>query len=206
MSQYFNKKVVLLGDSAVGKSSLCIRHIKKEFEQYAEPTIGAAFLTSIMNVDDVDHRLEIWDTAGQERYRSLAPMYYRGAVAALVVYDVTKDDSYQGAKRWCEELLSRGREDIIIILVGNKYDLLEESEQNNTKYLDYVNRHDGRVIHIYTSSKTGYNVDRAFELAASESHKMMLKHGTLCTAENRVVSQQPIVTVNYRKRRKSGCC
>jgi len=84
-----NYKLVLLGDAAVGKSSSVERFVKNEFFEFQQPTIGAAFLTQTVALDDYIVKFEIWDTAGQERYRSLAPMYYRGAAAALVVYDIT---------------------------------------------------------------------------------------------------------------------
>ena len=80
---------MLLGDSAVGKSSLVLRFVKKQFFEYQESTIGAAFLTQTVQLNDYIVKFEIWDTAGQERYHSLAPMYYRGAAAAIVVYDIT---------------------------------------------------------------------------------------------------------------------
>ncbi|CAH2243939.1 jg24050 [Pararge aegeria aegeria] len=82
-------KLVLLGESAVGKSSLVLRFVKGQFHEYQESTIGAAFLTQTLCLDDTTVKFEIWDTAGQERYHSLAPMYYRGAQAAIVVYDIT---------------------------------------------------------------------------------------------------------------------
>ncbi|GCB65454.1 hypothetical protein scyTo_0011875 [Scyliorhinus torazame] len=84
-------KLVLLGESAVGKSSLVLRFVKGQFHEYQESTIGAAFLTQTVCLDDTTVKFEIWDTAGQERYHSLAPMYYRGAQAAIVVYDITND-------------------------------------------------------------------------------------------------------------------
>ena len=89
-SRVFHYKLVLLGDSAVGKSCLVVRFVRDEFFEFQEPTIGAAFLTQTVSLDDATVKFEIWDTAGQERYRSLAPMYYRGAAAAIVVFDITK--------------------------------------------------------------------------------------------------------------------
>ncbi|PIO58398.1 Ras family protein [Teladorsagia circumcincta] len=86
-------KLVLLGESAVGKSSLVLRFVKGQFHEYQESTIGAAFLTQTVCLDDATVKFEIWDTAGQERYHSLAPMYYRGAQAAIVVYDITNQAS-----------------------------------------------------------------------------------------------------------------
>ncbi|XP_067147620.1 ras-related protein Rab-5A isoform X2 [Apteryx mantelli] len=86
-------KLVLLGESAVGKSSLVLRFVKGQFHEFQESTIGAAFLTQTVCLDDTTVKFEIWDTAGQERYHSLAPMYYRGAQAAIVVYDITNEEA-----------------------------------------------------------------------------------------------------------------
>lgn len=97
-------KLVLLGETAVGKSSLVLRFVKQQFFEYQESTIGAAFLTRTITVDDCTIKYEIWDTAGQERYHSLAPMYYRGAACAIVVYDITNASSFQRAKNWVKEL------------------------------------------------------------------------------------------------------
>merc|ERR1711988_1738984 len=116
-------KLVLLGDSAVGKSCLVVRFVRDEFFEFQEPTIGAAFLTQTVALDDATVKFEIWDTAGQERYRSLAPMYYRGAAAAIVVYDITNRDTFQRAKQWVKELQRQGNPNIVIALAGNKSDL-----------------------------------------------------------------------------------
>merc|ERR1711906_30660 len=97
-------KLVLLGDMGAGKSSLVLRFVKGQFLDYQESTIGAAFLTQTVAVNDATVKFEIWDTAGQERYHSLAPMYYRGAAAAIVVYDITNKESFNGAKSWVKEL------------------------------------------------------------------------------------------------------
>ena len=111
-------KVVLLGESAVGKSSLVLRFVKREFHEYQESTIGAAFLTQTVQIDDTTVKFEIWDTAGQERYHSLAPMYYRGAQAALIVYDITSKDSFIKAQNWVRELQRQASTNIVIALVG----------------------------------------------------------------------------------------
>lgn len=110
-------KLVLLGDTAVGKSCLVVRFVRDEFFEFQEPTIGAAFLTQTVALDDATVKFEIWDTAGQERYRSLAPMYYRGAAAAIIVYDITNPDSFAGAKSWVKELQRRGDTNVVIALV-----------------------------------------------------------------------------------------
>jgi len=120
-------KLVLLGEAAVGKSSIVLRFVSNEFQANKEPTIGAAFLTQKCRLEDRVLRYEIWDTAGQERFHSLAPMYYRNAQAAIVVYDVTKAASLEKAKSWIKELQRQANPNIVIALAGNKVDLVAPS-------------------------------------------------------------------------------
>ncbi|KAG0331789.1 hypothetical protein BG000_010586 [Podila horticola] len=117
-------KLVLLGEAAVGKSSLVLRFVNDEFQENKEPTIGAAFLTQKCRLEDKVIKFEIWDTAGQERFHSLAPMYYRNAQAAVIVYDVTKASSLEKAKSWVKELQRQANPNIVIALTGNKVDLV----------------------------------------------------------------------------------
>jgi len=116
-------KLVLLGESSVGKSSLVLRFVKGQFHEFQESTIGAAFLTQTVQIDDTTVKFEIWDTAGQERYHSLAPMYYRGAQAAIVVYDISNKETFQKAQTWIKELQRQASPNIVIALAGNKLDL-----------------------------------------------------------------------------------
>ncbi|EJU01934.1 ras-domain-containing protein [Dacryopinax primogenitus] len=118
-------KLVLLGEAAVGKSSVVMRFVQNDFSENKEPTIGAAFLTQKCRLEDRVLRYEIWDTAGQERFHSLAPMYYRNAQAAVVVYDITKASSLEKAKSWVKELQRQANPNIVIALVGNKLDLVQ---------------------------------------------------------------------------------
>ncbi|KAL0321443.1 UNVERIFIED_CONTAM: Ras-related protein RAa [Sesamum radiatum] len=103
-----NAKLVLLGDVGAGKSSLVLRFVKGQFVEFQESTIGAAFFSQTVAVNDATVKFEIWDTAGQERYHSLAPMYYRGAAAAIIVYDITNQASFDRAKKWVQELQTQG--------------------------------------------------------------------------------------------------
>ncbi|KAI6817189.1 putative rab GTPase Vps21/Ypt51 [Hortaea werneckii] len=124
-------KLVLLGEAAVGKSSLVLRFVNNDFQPNKEPTIGAAFLTQKCQLPSRTIKFEIWDTAGQERFASLAPMYYRNAQSALVVYDVTKKSSLTKARHWVAELQRQASPGIVIALVGNKKDLCEEEDEND---------------------------------------------------------------------------
>jgi len=125
-------KLVLLGEAAVGKSSLVLRFVNNDFQENKEPTIGAAFLTQKCNLPTRTIKFEIWDTAGQERFASLAPMYYRNAQSALVVYDLTKPTSLIKAKHWVAELQRQASPGIVIALVGNKLDLTNEAGSSSS--------------------------------------------------------------------------
>ena len=109
-----------------GKSSLVLRFVKGQFHEYQESTIGAAFLTQTVCADDRTIKFEIWDTAGQERYHSLAPMYYRGAAAAIIVYDIQSQSSFARAKSWVRELQKQGNAALVMALAGNKCDMEEK--------------------------------------------------------------------------------
>ena len=161
----FSCKIVLLGDTAVGKSCLTVRFVRNEYSEFQEPTIGAAFLAKNINYQGQNLKLEIWDTAGQERYRSLAPMYYRGAKAAVVVYDITKKDTLTGAKSWIAELQSR-QPGCVIILVGNKVDLNKSRTIDADEVKEYARSH--HLIHTEASAKTGHNVEEIFNIICRE--------------------------------------
>eukprot|EP01084_Bolivina_argentea_P218202 370334_1 len=119
-------KVVLLGDTSVGKTCIVVRMTRNEFSQHSESTIGAAFrIHSYQVTKDLTVRFEIWDTAGQKRYHALASMYYRGAYAILVVYDISKKESFFRAHRWVKEVQEKAIGYDKILLIGNKLDRAE---------------------------------------------------------------------------------
>lgn len=157
-------KLVLLGEAAVGKSSLVLRFVNNEFNDNKEPTIGAAFLTQKCILEEHVIKFEIWDTAGQERFHSLAPMYYRNAQAAIVAYDITKSASLDRAKAWVKELQRQANPNIVICLVGNKLDL--ESERAIPAQEAKAYAEEEGLLFAEASAKTGTNVmDVFFEIA-----------------------------------------
>jgi len=117
-------KIVLVGDSGVGKTNLLTRFSKNEFSLESKTTIGVEFATKTITTEQ-GHviKAQIWDTAGQDRYRAIASSYYKGAAGALVVYDITKPNSFQNVEKWLKELRDHGAEDMILMLIGNKSDL-----------------------------------------------------------------------------------
>ncbi|KAK9440412.1 mitochondrion protein [Metarhizium brunneum] len=164
-------KLVLLGESAVGKSSIVLRFVKDQFDSFRESTIGAAFLTQTISLDEnTTVKFEIWDTAGQERYKSLAPMYYRNANCAVIVYDITQSSSLDKAKAWVKELQRQAKEDIIIALAGNKLDLVTEQPDKRaipTADAEAYAREAG-LLFFETSAKTAENVRELFTAIAKK--------------------------------------
>eukprot|EP00019_Armaparvus_languidus_P000440 CAMPEP_0168589616 /NCGR_PEP_ID=MMETSP0420-20121227/6107_1 /TAXON_ID=498008 /ORGANISM="Pessonella sp." /LENGTH=200 /DNA_ID=CAMNT_0008625175 /DNA_START=76 /DNA_END=678 /DNA_ORIENTATION=- len=169
MSKVFQFKLVLLGEQAAGKSSLVLRFVKGAFVEYQESTIGAAFLTQTVCLNDTTVKFEIWDTAGQERYHSLAPMYYRGAQAAIVVYDITSMDSFERAKSWIKELQRQGNPNIVIALAGNKVDLAENRAVSTEEAKAYADENGN--LFMETSAKTAANVNELFVAIAKKLPK-----------------------------------
>ncbi|KAH3681015.1 hypothetical protein WICPIJ_008023 [Wickerhamomyces pijperi] len=161
-------KLVLLGESAVGKSSIVHRFVKDSFDDFRESTIGAAFLTQTLKINDnTSVKFEIWDTAGQERYKSLAPMYYRNANAAVVVYDITQSASLERAKVWIKELQRQPNyQDVTIALVGNKLDL-EEERQVSEEDAKLLAEQEG-LLFFEVSAKSGDGVLNIFQEIAKK--------------------------------------
>ncbi|KAJ6875975.1 ras-related protein RABF2a [Populus alba x Populus x berolinensis] len=168
-----NAKLVLLGDVGAGKSSLVLRFVKGQFVEFQESTIGAAFFSQTLAVNDATVKFEIWDTAGQERYHSLAPMYYRGAAAAIIVYDISNQASFERAKKWVQELQAQGNPNMVMALAGNKADLLDarkvaaEASSSLTSWLysfteAQVFAQENGLFFMETSAKTATNVNDIF--------------------------------------------
>ncbi|KAI0464635.1 GTPase Ypt5 [Komagataella kurtzmanii] len=160
-------KLVLLGESAVGKSSIVHRFVTDSFDDLRESTIGAAFLTQTIQLDErTTIKFEIWDTAGQERYKSLAPMYYRNANCALVAYDLTQESSLDRAKSWIQELQKQASADIVVALVGNKLDLEAERKVSTKEAKEYADEFG--LIFKEISAKTGEGIKDVFHSIASK--------------------------------------
>ncbi|KAL3998557.1 Ras family protein [Acanthocheilonema viteae] len=116
-------KIVFVGSNGVGKTSIILRHDGQGFHSKINPTLGASFISSFLNLDGKNVELQIWDTAGQERYSSMLPMYLRNAVAAVIVYDITDRESFQEVKKWVNEVERGSTIPVSLFVVGNKLDL-----------------------------------------------------------------------------------
>ncbi|XP_042024397.1 ras-related protein RABF2b-like [Salvia splendens] len=155
-----NAKLVLLGDVGAGKSSLVLRFVKGQFVEFQESTIGAAFFSQTVAANEATVKFEIWDTAGQERYHSLAPMYYRGAAAAIIVYDITNQASFDRAKKWVQELQAQGNPNMVMALAGNKADMLDGRAVAPEDAQTYAQ--ENGLFFLETSAKTAANVNEIF--------------------------------------------
>ncbi|CAA2987270.1 ras-related protein RHN1-like isoform X2 [Olea europaea var. sylvestris] len=176
-------KLVLLGDMGTGKTSVVLRFVRGQFFDNQEPTIGAAFFTQIISLPEATVKFDIWDTAGQERYHSLAPMYYRGAAAAIVVYDITSMDTFIRAKKWVEELRGKASTNMVMALVANKSDL-ESSREVKTGDGEQFSDENG-MFFMETSAKTAQNINELFYEIAIRLAKTILSQPVGMTLQNK---------------------
>lgn len=181
----YNFKVVLLGEGCVGKTSIVLRYVEDKFNPQHISTLQASFLTKKVNLDNGNKvQLNIWDTAGQERFHALGPIYYRGSHGAILVYDITDQDSFQKVKNWVKELKRMLGSDIILTIAGNKIDLEEQRtvpEDDAITYAESVGAH-----YFETSAKTNDNVDELF----MELTKLMVHHAQVNNQKQRATAQQ----------------
>ncbi|GAA5865400.1 hypothetical protein JCM5296_005480 [Sporobolomyces johnsonii] len=164
-------KVVLIGDSGVGKSNLLSRFTRNEFNLESKSTIGVEFATRSISVEGKTVKAQIWDTAGQERYRAITSAYYRGAVGALLVYDIAKHATYVNVLRWLKELRDHADSNIVIMLVGNKSDLrhLRAVPTDEAKLFSQENG----LSFIETSALDASNVENAFQTILTEIYRIV---------------------------------
>lgn len=153
--------VVLIGDSGVGKSNLLSRFTRNEFNLDSKSTIGVEFATRSIQVDAKTIKAQIWDTAGQERYRAITSAYYRGAVGALLVYDISKHQTYDNVTRWLKELRDHADSNIVIMLVGNKSDLKHLRAVPTEEAKQFAS--ENNLSFIETSALDASNVELAFQ-------------------------------------------
>ena len=133
-------KFISVGDSGVGKSCLLLRFTSSEYHP-TETTIGIEFGSLVIPINNKRIKLQVWDTAGQESFRSISRAYYRGAVGCLLVYDITRRDSFNHVKTWLEDVMTHGHEDIQIALIANKFDLASVREVSTDEGKEFAKKH-----------------------------------------------------------------
>lgn len=207
-------KVVLIGDSGVGKSNLLSRFTRNEFNLESKSTIGVEFATRSIVVDGKRVKAQIWDTAGQERYRAITSAYYRGAVGALLVYDIAKHLTYENVERWLRELRDHADDNIVIMLVGNKSDLrhLRAVPMDEAKtFAEQKN-----LAFIETSALDSTNVDAAFQHILTAIYKIVSRKlvaenvdggdNALSSYSGQRVTLPSATAVSEKPGNKTSCC
>jgi len=189
-------KVVLLGDSGVGKTSLISQYVSNAVPESPKPTIGAAFIAKEVTIENHQLELRIWDTAGQEVYRGLAPMYYRSASIAIIVYDVTSNSSFESVGYWIKELKTNVSGSIIIMVCGNKTDLQDSRVIDQTAAQQFAESNG--ALYTETSAQTGSGVERMFQMSVSKLIHM--KEGPASSVGGVPIDKDP------KPSESGGCC
>ncbi|KAL8262448.1 hypothetical protein R6Q59_023797 [Mikania micrantha] len=204
-------KIVLIGDSAVGKSQLLARFSRNEFSLDSKATIGVEFQTKTIVIDHKNVKAQIWDTAGQERYRAVTSAYYRGAVGAMLVYDITKRQSFDHIARWLEELRAHADDKIVIMLIGNKSDLDSHREVSSEDATEFAEREG--LFFMETSALEATNVEPAFLTILTEIYRIVSKKSLVANEESEgsssLLKGTDIAVLDQESvsgRSKIGCC
>ncbi|XP_072548506.1 ras-related protein Rab-25b [Salminus brasiliensis] len=197
-------KVVLIGESGVGKSNLLSRFTKNEFNHDSRTTIGVEFSTRTVQLNSLTIKAQIWDTAGLERYRAITSAYYRGAVGALLVYDISKHLTYESAERWLKELYDHADPHIVVMLVGNKSDLASIRSVPTEDAKDFAEKNG--LLFMETSALESTNVETAFNSVLTEIHKKVSSKEVTRGSINAVSLSSPQPAQTDAQEEKKACC
>eukprot|EP01015_Nassula_variabilis_P027187 TRINITY_DN552_c0_g1_i12.p2 TRINITY_DN552_c0_g1~~TRINITY_DN552_c0_g1_i12.p2 ORF type:complete len:252 (+),score=36.36 TRINITY_DN552_c0_g1_i12:103-858(+) len=205
-------KIILIGDSGVGKSNLLLRYCKNEFSAETKSTIGVEFESKIVQVaGDKLIKANIWDTAGQERFKTITRAYYKGALGALIVFDLTKYQTFENLRNWIDEFYEYGCQDGIISIVGNKMDLEEQREVPQDQAVRFAQ--ECNCPYFETSALSNMNVNEVFkqlveELYAKKTDQVVVKFDFEETdQEDKRIENEPLKLDGDRpEKQKDGCC
>ena len=163
MSQEYDflMKLILVGDSGVGKTNILSKYLKNNFDPDSKATVGVEFGTKNIEIDDKRIKVQIWDTAGQERYKSITSTYYKGAKGAFIVYDITRKSTFDNIDKWIGDLKNNGDENMIVYLVGNKSDLNDMREVRKDEAMTKSEKF--KIAFSETSALYGDNIHKIFQ-------------------------------------------
>ena len=195
-------KVLLLGNSDVGKSSLLLRYVDSIWNDAFVPTIGVDFKVKTLTIDEKKVKMQIWDTAGQERFRTVVSTYFRGAHGILLLYDVTNRDSFKNLESWLIEIEKNAKEKVLKILIGNKCDLTDDREITTEEGKAFALRNGMEFME--TSAKMNTNVTEAFETLGKLMIEFNSKSNTLSQKNNEGKNLKASSGMNLKT--KKGCC
>ena len=195
-------KVLLLGNSNVGKSSLFLRFVDDIWNDTFVPTIGVDFKIKTFEIDSKKIKMQIWDTAGQERFKNIISSYYRGAHGILLLYDITDKDSFKNLNNWLIEIERNASKNVLRILIGNKYDLEDKREISFNQGKEFADTYGLKFIE--TSAKKNLNVNEAFETLGRELMNASEEKKIVKQKQNKKISVAQAQDLNVNK--KTGCC
>lgn len=202
-------KIIIIGDSGVGKSSLTLRATKNQFQDYYNATVGFEFFSQNIKMDDTIIKLQMWDTCGQEIYRSLISSFYKNSSLAMIMYSIEDEESFRHLDYWIKEIKNNSNPDIKIILIGNKVDL--EDKRTVSKEEEEKFAKENGIEEVYeTSAKTGFNAKNIFCRAAQILYKEHLNYKQIGRDPSliRVGTEDldPTTIPIPKEQKKKGCC
>ena len=203
LKEDYKLKVVVVGDSGVGKTNLIKRFVSNTYNPNTKATVGVEFLSKSYKINDQVFKIEIWDTAGQERYKSITAAYYKGAKGALIVYDITQKDSFENINKWMSEVRDKSTKDLKILIVGNKTDLVNERQVSTEEALSKAKELESPVMEA--SALDGSNVKAAFYDLLKEMYKEIKKKIDIVESQNTGGKDGVQLNTNEEKEKK-GCC
>jgi len=209
MSYAYLFKYIIIGDTGVGKSCLLLQFTDKRFQPVHDLTIGVEFGARMITIDNRQIKLRIWDTAGQESFRSITRSYYRGAAGALLVYDITRRETFNHLTRWLEEARQNANQSMVIMLIGNKSDLDHRRQVSKEEGEAFAKEHN--LIFLETSAKTAANVEEAFINTAQKIYENIQNGVYDVTNEAHgikvgIAASSNVAVNNKNTEKQGGCC
>jgi len=195
-------KLIIIGDSSVGKSNILTKYLKDEFDPNSKATVGVEFGTKKLKIKNKNLKIQIWDTAGQERYRSITSAYYKGAKGALIVYDITRKNTFENIDKWISDIKSNGDENVCIIIIGNKSDLEDKREVIKDEGIQKAKSF--KAAFMETSALSGDNISKAFD----EIIEQIFENNCPDNSEDKEMEIDKGVNLNQQQpqENKGKCC
>ena len=197
-------KVVLVGDSGVGKTNIMSKYLKNQFREDSKATVGVEFGSKQFSVEGHQIKAQIWDTAGQERYKAITSAYYKGAKGAFIVYDITRKNTFETVNKWVSDISAAADKKITLILIGNKNDL--EDQRQVTKEMGEEKAKELGLAFMETSACSGENLDKAFQMMINEIYKKYQEDVVGETQESTVQQGKDITLDKTKGKQKKKCC
>ena len=201
-------KIVIVGESSVGKTNLLLRYMKNSFDDSEKPTIGMDFFTTEITKENTTMKIQFWDTAGQEKYKSLASAYYKVSNGVILVYDVTNRNSFDRLRDWIKEIKMNVSSNTKIILIGNKTDLADQRQVTSDEGTEFAKNNE--MFFWETSAKVNREefVQKAFEEIIEECRKNILAYEEIDMKNqmDEIRTKAPTIRSRRTSKAKSECC